>query len=57
MKDLEGLHAWGSTDIVDCDLSPLEGLPLLADLRMERRQSYKPSVADLVATIDRRRQH
>ena len=54
MKDLEGLHAWGSTDIVDCDLSPLEGLPLLADLRMGRRPSYRPSVTDLVATIGRR---
>jgi len=44
-------YAWGSTRIVDLDLSPLPRLPRLKEIRMRDRHGYKPSVVDLVAAV------
>ncbi len=49
IERLEELYAWGSTRIVDGDLSPLTRLPRLREIRMRDRRIYKPRVADLVA--------
>jgi internalin A len=51
LEQLEVLHAWGSTRIVDGDLSPLARLPRLGEIRMRDRRGYKPRVADLVAAL------
>jgi hypothetical protein len=48
LEKLEILYAWGSTRIVDCDLSPLAGLPLLKEVRMRDRREYRPRVGELV---------
>jgi internalin A len=49
LEQLEELYAWGSTKILDNDLSPLARLPRLREIRMQDRRSYKPRVAELVA--------
>lgn len=51
LERLEVLLAWGSTRILDCDLSPLARLPRLREVRMRDRRTYKPRVADLVAEL------
>lgn len=51
LKQLEVLYAWGSTCIVDGDLSPLARLPRLKEIRMRDRRSYNPRVADLVSAL------
>jgi hypothetical protein len=55
LDQLEELDAWGSTRIVDGDLSPLAQLPRLREIRMRDRRAYKPRVADLVSVEGRRR--
>jgi hypothetical protein len=47
---LEVLHAWGSTRIVDGDLSPLAALPRLREIRMRDRCCYQPRVSDCRTT-------
>lgn len=54
LEKLEVLHAWGSTRIIDGDLSPLEGLPRLREIRMKDRRDYTPHIADLVAVSSAR---
>ncbi len=44
LKQLRAFYAWGSTRIDDDDLTPLQQLPLLRDLRMRSRRSYRPSL-------------
>jgi internalin A len=51
LEEIEVLHAWGTTRIVDEDLSPLERLPRLREIRMRDRPGYKPRVSDLVAAL------
>ena len=51
LRALESVYAWGNTRIVDGDLSPLLGLPLLTDLRMKDRPEYSPSLRDVRARI------
>ena len=51
MEQLEKFYAWGSTRIVDGDLSPLARLPRLKEIRMQNRRGYKPPLADLVASL------
>lgn len=51
LDSLEEFYAWGSTRIVDGDLSPLPRLPRLKEIRMRDRHGYKPRVADLVAAV------
>ncbi|MCW3013025.1 MAG: hypothetical protein JWO02_117 [Solirubrobacterales bacterium] len=51
LEQLAVLHAWGSTRIVDRDLSPLAGLLHLSEIRMRDRRGYMPPVGDLVAAL------
>lgn len=51
LEQLEVLYAWGSTRIVDGDLTPLARLPRLREIRMRDRRGYKPRVADLVSAL------
>jgi hypothetical protein len=45
---------YGSTKITDGDLTPLAGLPCLADLRITSRRAYRPTVEQLQARISHR---
>ena len=49
LAQLETFYAWGSTRILDGDLSPLTRLPRLKEIRMRNRRGYKPPVGDLAA--------
>jgi len=51
LDSLEEFYAWGSTQIVDGDLSPLPRLPRLREIRMRDRHGYRPRVVDLVAAV------
>jgi len=51
LSQLETFYAWGTTRIVDGDLSPLERLPQLKEIRMRNRRGYKPAVGDLKASV------
>ena len=51
LEQLEVLYAWGSTRIVDGDLSPLARLSRLREIRMQDRRGYRPRVADLVSAL------
>jgi Leucine-rich repeat (LRR) protein len=53
LTELEDLRLFGSTKVLDDDLSPIAGLPRLKSLRMQSRRSYRPSVADVQATLPR----
>jgi internalin A len=53
LEELEVLHAWGSTRIVDGDLTPLARLPRLREIRMQDRRGYRPRVADVVTALAR----
>lgn len=44
LSDLSILWLFGTTRVVDDDLSPLRELPRLRELRMRSRRSYHPSV-------------
>lgn len=48
---LEIFHAWGSTRVLDADLSPLARLPHLTEIRMRNRRGYEPSVDELVSSL------
>jgi hypothetical protein len=56
LVQLEELYAWGSTRIIDGDLSPLAQLPRLREIRMRDRRYYRPRIADLVALLRLARQ-
>ena len=51
LSQLETFYAWGTTRILDGDLSPLERLPQLKEIRMRNRRGYKPAVGDLEASV------
>lgn len=51
LTQLETFYAWGSTRIVDGDLTPLTRLPRLKEIRMRNRRGYKPRVGDLAAAV------
>lgn len=51
LVQLEVFYAWGSTRIVDGDLSPLARLPRLKEIRMRDRGGYRPRVGDLVSAV------
>jgi hypothetical protein len=42
--DLQSLYLYGTTNVVDADLSPLLSLSRLSDLRMRNRRAYRPSL-------------
>lgn len=51
LSKLETFYAWGSTRILDGDLSPLARLPRLREIRMRNRRGYKPPVGELAASV------
>jgi hypothetical protein len=51
MKALKSLYAWGTTHILDNDMTPLLGLSALTDLRIRPRKSYNPTVAEVMAAL------
>lgn len=51
---LKELYAYGTTRVVDGDLSPLTGLNKLTDVRMQNRRDYKPSLESIQGQIEQR---
>lgn len=47
LNELSVLWLFGTTKILDGDLSPLADLPRLQELRMRSRRTYRPSVEDV----------
>lgn len=56
LSDLSTLWLFGTTRVVDDDLSPLSELPRLRELRMRSRRSYSPSVEAIQALCAERDQ-
>jgi len=56
LRRLEKLYLYGSTNILDGDLTPIAGLPRLNDFRMQNRRHYQPSARDIEAAIAARNQ-
>ncbi|MGM9473478.1 hypothetical protein ACS5PJ_15925 [Pseudarthrobacter sp. YS3] len=54
LGNLKELYAYGTTRVMDGDLSPLTGLTELTDLRLQSRRDYKPSVKSLEERIEQR---
>lgn len=50
---LRHLRLYGTTRVLDGDLSVLADLPVLEDLRMRGRREYRPSVAEIQALLPR----
>lgn len=50
---LRHLRLYGTTRVLDGDLSVLADLPVLEDLRMRSRREYRPSVAEIQALLPR----
>lgn len=48
---LQTLYLWGTTRILDADLSPVLGLSALTDLRMRPRKLYRPSVPEVMSRL------
>jgi hypothetical protein len=56
LKDLTRLrvlYAYGTTKVLDGDLSPIANLPRLEELRMQDRREYRPRVSEIQARISR----
>src|SRR3954452_21805600 len=53
---IEVVEAWGSTEVLDGDLSPLVALPALRELRMRDRRGYRPRLASFVSDGNRIRE-
>jgi hypothetical protein len=51
LTQLETFYAWGSTRVLDGNLSPLARLPHLKEIRMRDRQDYEPRVMQLAASV------
>lgn len=47
LQHLETFHAWGTTRVADNDLSPLQRLPRLKEVRMRDRREYAPKVSEI----------
>ena len=54
LEQLERLYLYGSTRVLDNDLSPIRGLLRLHDFRMQSRRDYRPSVHEIQESIARR---
>ncbi len=54
MRDLHSLWMWGSTRIIDGDLTPLRELRQLAELRMRSRKTYVPTVEQVKDSLSGR---
>ena len=55
LHQLETVWLYGTTKVIDDDLTHLAGLPRLTELRMMSRRSYRPSVEQLQAHISNRK--
>ncbi|WP_109507885.1 hypothetical protein [Nocardioides speluncae] len=53
LTSIEDLLMYGTTKVVDGDLTPIADLPRLRELRMQSRRHYRPSVAEIQAEITR----
>lgn len=51
LNQLNTFYGWGSTEVVDRDLSPLASLPRLTEVRMRNRRGYRPQVSELSAAV------
>ncbi len=51
LSKLEELYLYGSTVVVDGNLTPIAGLPRLQELRMQNRRHYRPSVREIQANL------
>lgn len=51
LASIEDLLMYGTTKIVDGDLTPIADLPRLKELRMQSRRHYRPSVAEIQASL------
>lgn len=51
LSRLQALDLWGTTRILDADLTPILGLSALTDLRMRPRKLYRPSVAEVMERL------
>lgn len=51
MTELESLCMWGTTRILDNDLSPILQLRKLTDLRLRGRRSYRPPLAEVMTQL------
>ena len=51
LRRLERLYAWGSTRVLDGDLSPLMHLTNLMEIRMRDRRDYRPPLAEVKAQL------
>ena len=51
LTKLRELLLFGSTRIMDGDLSPIADLPQLQELRMQSRRHYRPSVEEIQKII------
>jgi hypothetical protein len=51
LVSLETLYMWGSTRILDNDLSPLLRLTRLGEIRMRDRADYRPRLADIKTSL------
>jgi hypothetical protein len=47
LTELDALYAWGSTRVLDADLTPLLTLPKLRQVRMRDRREYRPRIRDI----------
>lgn len=54
LAHLEVLWLYGTTKILDGDLSPIMGLPRLRELRLQARRIYSPSSEQVEASISKR---
>lgn len=51
LVSIEDLLMYGATKIIDGDLTPIANLPRLKELRMQSRRHYRPSVAEIQASL------
>jgi hypothetical protein len=51
LRHLELLYLFGSTTVVDGDLTPLLCMPPMRDLRMMNRRHYRPSVQEVEKSL------
>jgi internalin A len=51
MHELERLYLYGSTNVLDGDLTPIARLPRLKDFRMQSRRTYTPTVKAIQDSI------
>lgn len=54
LDDLEILWLYGTTKVLDDDLTPIVALPRLRELRMMSRKTYRPSLKDVQTLIAQR---